>query len=63
MINDLFLRFLIQDLELGQVSGLKKKNIEECKNLLFYINFNIVMKDNSNLFIYFCIFNLKLKND
>lgn len=63
MINDLPLRLLTQDPESGQASGSKKKNIEECKNLLPYINFNTVTKDNSNSFIYFCIFNSKLKND
>lgn len=61
MINDLPLRLLTQDPESGQASGSKYTGMQKSNTL--YINFNTVTKDNSNTFIYFYIFNSKLKND
>lgn len=61
MINDLPLRLLTQDSESGQASGSKYRGMQ--KSTITYINSNTVTKDNSNTFIYFCIFNSKLKND
>lgn len=61
MINDLPLRLLTQDSESGQASGSKNRGMQ--KSTITYINSNTVTKDNSNTFIYFCIFNSKFKND
>lgn len=59
MINDLPLRLLTQDSESGQASGSNYTGMQKSNTL--YISFNTVRKDNSNISIYFCIFNSNLK--
>lgn len=61
MINDLPLRLLTQDSDSGQASGSKYRGMQKFYYNLY--NSNTVTKDNSNTFIYFCIFNSKFKND